>query len=115
MEADIELIASIDYYLRQSKHESDKYRVMEIIERCQKCVCLEDVKVLESLLGFDIRIYIFERAEYYLGVSRYDVMTISDVDKFIHKSIPSQAEMRRKSKYPRIDLCDLRDVIVNSR
>ena len=115
MEEDIELIASIDYYLRQSKHASDKYKVMEIIERCQKCVCLEDVKVLESLLDFDIRRYIFERAEYYLGVSRYDVMTIADVDKFIRKSVPSQVVMSRKSKYPKIDLCDLRDVIVNSR
>lgn len=115
MEEDIELIASIDYYLRQSKHESDKYKVIEIIECCQKCVCLEDVKVLESLLGFEIRRYIFERAEYYLGVNRYDIMTIADVDKFIRKSIPSQAVMSRKSKYPKIDYYDLRKVIVNSR
>ena len=115
MEEDVELIASIDYYLRQSKHESDNYKVMEIIERCQKCICLEDVKVLESLLGFEIRRYIFERAEYYLGVNRYDIMTIADVDKFIRKSVPSQAVMSRKSKYPKIDFCDLRDVIVNSR
>lgn len=88
---------------------------MEIIERCQKCVRLEDVKVLESLLDFDIRRYIFERAACYLGVSRYDVMTIADVDKFIRKSVPSQVVMSRKSKYPKIDFCDLRDVIVNSR
>ena len=84
---------------------------MDIFGIPQKCTLI----ALESLLDFDIRRYIFERAEYYLGVSRYDVMTIADVDKFIHKSIPSQAEMRRKSKYPKIDFCDLRDVIVNSR
>ena len=77
---------------------------------------MEDVKVLESsLLDFDIRRYIFERAEYYLGVSRYDVMTIADVDKFIRKSVPSQVIMSRKSKYPKIDYDDLRKVIVNSR
>lgn len=115
MEEDIELIASVDYYLKQSKRENDKYKVIEIIERCQKCVCLEDVKELEQLLNFDIRGYIFERAEYYLGVSRYDVMTIADVDKFIRKSVPSQVIMSRKSRYPKIDFCDLRDVIVNSR
>ena len=115
IEEDIELIASVDYYLKQSKRENDKYKVIEIIERCQKCVCLEDVKVLESLLDFDIRRYIFERAEYYLGVSRYDVMTIADVDKFIRKSVPSQVVMSRKSRYPKIDYDDLRKVIVNSR
>lgn len=115
MEEDIELIASVDYYLKQSKRENDKYKVIEIIERCQECVCLEDVKELEQLLNFDIRRYIFERAEYYLGVSRYDVMTIADVDKFIRKSVPSQVVMSRKSRYPKIDFCDLRDVIVNSR
>ena len=115
MEEDIELIASVDYYLKQSKRENDKYKVIEIIERCQECVCLEDVKELEQLLNFDIRRYIFERAEYYLGVSRYDVMTIADVDKFIRKSVPSQVVMSRKSKYPKVDFCDLRDVIVNSR
>ena len=115
MEEDIELIASVDYYLKQSKRENDKYKVIEIIERCQECVCLEDVKELEQLLNFDIRRYIFERAEYYLGVSRYNVMTIADVDKFIRKSVTSQVVMSRKSKYPKIDFCDLRDVIVNSR
>ena len=115
MEEDIELIASVDYYLKQSKRENDKYKVIEIIERCQKCVCLEGVKELEQLLSFDIRGYIFERAEYYLGVSRYDVMTIADVDKFIRKSVTSQVVISRKSKYPKIDFCDLRDVIVNSR
>lgn len=115
MEEDIELIASVDYYLKQSKRENDKYKVIEIIERCQECVCLEDVKELEQLLNFDIRRYIFERAEYYLGVSRYDVMTIADVDKFIRKSVTSQVVMSRKSKYPKVDFCDLRDVIVNSR
>ena len=115
MEEEIELIASVDYYLKQSKRENDKYKVIEIIERCQKCVCLEDVKVLESLLDFEIRRYIFERSEYYLGIDHYHVTRISDVDKFIHKSIPSQAEMRRKSKYPKIYFCDLRDIIVNSR
>ena len=115
MEEDIELIASVDYYLKQSKRENDKYKVIEIIERCQECVCLEDVKELEQLLNFDIRRYIFERAEYYLGVSRYDVMTIADVDKFIRKSVTSQVVMSRKSRYSKIDFCDLRDVIVNSR
>ena len=115
MEEDIELIASVDYYLKQSKRENDKYKVIEIIERCQECVCLEDVKELEQLLNFDIRRYIFERAEYYLGVSRYNVMTIADVDKFIRKSVTSQVVMSRKSKYPKVDFCDLRDVIVNSR
>ena len=50
MEEDIELIASVDYYLKQSKRENDKYKVIEIIERCQECVCLEDVKELEQLL-----------------------------------------------------------------
>lgn len=115
MEEDIELIASVDYYLKQSKRENDKYKVIEIIERCQECVCLEDVKELEQLLNFDIRRYIFERAEYYLGVSRYNVMTIADVDKFIRKSVTSQVVMSRKSRYSKIDFCDLRDVIVNSR
>ena len=115
MEEDIKLIANIDYYLRRSNHERDRYKVFEIMERCKECVCLNDVKALESLLGFDIRRYLLERPEHYLGVDRYHVMAIPAVDRFIRKSVPSQAEMCRKSKYPKIDYCILREVIMNSR
>ena len=60
MEEDIELIASIDYYLRQSKHESDKYKVMEIIEKYTSHINITPTVANLFNLDYDPRLYMGE-------------------------------------------------------
>lgn len=114
-EKDSELLKRIDDFLVLAGHESDKYKVVEIIRRCIDCVCLDDVKALEKLLCFNIREYMFFNPSYYLGVDAYYVRSVSDVNKYIRKSIPLPKNMDRRTKYPKIDFYDLRGVLVNCR
>ena len=114
-ETDTELLKNIDYFLEISGHVNDKYKVMEILSRCIDCVCLDDVKSLEKLLCFDIRGYMFCCPGHYLGVDAYYVRSVSDVNKYIRKSIPLSTNMDRKTKYPKIDFLSLRAVLVNCR
>lgn len=112
-ETDTELLKNIDYFLEISGHVNDKYKVMEILRRNIDCVCLDDVKALEKLLCFNIREYMFCNPSYYLGVDAYYVRSVSDVNKYIRKSIPLSKNMDRRTKYPKIDFYDLRGVLVN--
>ena len=114
-EKDSELLKRIDDFLVIAGHESDKYKVVEIIRRCIDCVCLDDVKALEKLLCFDIRGYMFGCPGQYLSVDGYYVRSISDVNKYIRKSVPLPKNMDRKTKFPKIDFYDLRAVLVNCR
>lgn len=114
-ETDTELLKNIDYFLEISGHVNDKYKVMEILRRCFDCVCLDDVKALEKLLCFDIRGYMFGCPGQYLSVDGYYVRSISDVNKYIRKSVPLPKNMDRKTKFPKIDFFDLRAVLVNCR
>ena len=114
-ETDTELLKNIDYFLEISGHVNDKYKVLEILRRCIDCVCLDDVKALEKLLCFDIRGYMFCSPGQYLGVDGYYVRSISDVNKYIRKSVPLAKNMDRRTNYPKIDFFDLRAVLVNCR
>ena len=114
-ETDTELLKNIDYFLEISGHVNDKYKVLEIIRRCVDCVCLDDVKALEKLLCFDIRGCMFCSPGQYLGVDGYYVRSISDVNKYIRKSVPLAKNMDRRTNYPKIDFFDLRAVLVNCR
>lgn len=114
-ETDTELLKNIDYFLEISGHVNDKYKVMEILRRSIDCVCLDDVKALEKLLCFDIRGYMFCCPGLYLGVDNYYVRSVSDVNKYIRKSVPLPKNMDRKTKFPKIDFFDLRAVLVNCR
>lgn len=114
-ETDTELHRNIDYFLEISGHVNDKHKVMEILRRCIDCVCLDDVKALEKFLCFDIRGYMFCSPSYYLGVDNYYVRSVSDVNKYIRKSVPISKNMDRKTSYPKIDFFDLRAVLVNCR
>lgn len=114
-ETDTELHRNIDYFLEISGHVNDKYKVMEILRRSIDCVCLDDVKALEKLLCFDIRGYMFCSPGLYLGVDNYYVRSVSDVNKYIRKSVPISKNMDRKTKFPKIDFFDLRAVLVNCR
>lgn len=114
-EKDSKLLKRIDDFLVLAGHESDKYKVVEIIRRCIDCVCLDDVKALEKLLCFNIREYMFCNPSYYLGVDAYYVRSVSDVNKYIRKSIPLSKNMDKRTKYPKIDFYDLRGVLVNCR
>lgn len=114
-ETDVELHSNIDCLLEISGHVDDKYKVLEILRRCIDCVCLDDVKALEKLLCFDIRGYMFCSPGQYLGVDGYYVRSVSDVNKYIRKSMPLIKNMNRTTKYTKIDFFDLRAVLVNCR
>lgn len=114
LQSDVELIRNIDFYLKRAGHLNDKYKVIEILERCRICVCLSDIKVLENLLGFNIREYIFNRSSYYLGIDNCCLKNFSDINKYIRKSQPLPKNLYRKSKYPKIDFDIIRLAILNS-
>ena len=114
-ETDTELHKNIDCFLEISGHVKDKYKVLEILRRCMDCVCLDDVKALEKLLCFDIRGYMFCCPSHYLGVDSCYVRSVSDVNKYIRKSVPLAKNMKRITKYPKIDFFVLRGVLVNCR
>ena len=51
----------------------------------------------------------------YLGVDGSYVRSVSDVNKYIRKSVPLAKNMDRTTKYPKIDFFDLRGVLMNCR
>lgn len=113
-EADSELLRTVDGYLRAAGHEKERYKVVEILQRCTYRVCLCDIVELEKLLEFNIREYILRNSKYYLGDNNFVVNSISDVNKYIHKSTPMSKNLSRGSKKHKINFLDLRLVLINS-
>lgn len=115
VESDSPLCEALNFYLKRSKNEDKRYKVIEILRQAahSDTICLADVITLEKLLDFSIRGYILKHTGNYLPGIEDEVNTISDVNKYIRKQIG--IDLKRNSKYPKITYSIIRCVISNSK